>query len=75
MLQVSEFVLQVSPKNTQISHKSTKIWESTGPFVMKLGSLVPLMLLQKRYAGILKILIFWPVAPRGRFKNSIFSHF
>ena len=56
-------------KNTQISHKWTKIWESTGPFAIKLGSLVHLMVLQKRYAGILKILIFWPVAPRGRFKN------
>ena len=40
-----------------------------------LGQSVHLRALQKIYAGILKILIFWPVAPRERFNNSIFGHF
>ena len=42
---------------------------------MKLGRYVHPMVLQKRYAGIVKILIFWPVAPHGMFKNHEKSEF
>ena len=48
-------------KNAQISHKCSKLWDSIGPFVMKPGSVVHL-LLQQGYVGNLKILIFWSVA-------------
>ena len=62
-------------KNTKFSHKRTKIWESTGSFVMKLGKCVHLMVLLKRYTGIVKILIIQPVALRGMFKFSDFYDF
>ena len=58
------FIQENGLKNSQTSHKWTTIWESTGPFVIKLGNLVHLVLLHNPCAEILKTLIFWLVAPR-----------
>ena len=62
-------------ENRKFSHKRTKIWESTGPFAMKLGRYVHPMVLQKLYAGIVKNLIFRPVASHEMFKFLIFCDF
>ena len=56
------------------------LWRTSGAantwipywFPMKLGRYVHPMVLQKRYAGIVKILIIRPVAPCGNFRD--FEH-
>ena len=68
-------VWKYSQKISMLSHKRMKIWKSTGQILMKLSQSIHLKALQKVYAGILTILIFWPIAPRGRFENFIFGHF
>ena len=67
-----ESVWKNRQKISKISRKRTKIRESTGPILMKLGQGVHTRALQKVYAGILKILIFLPVSPPKRFKSSNF---
>ena len=58
-----ESVWKNRQKISKFSRKRTKIIESTGTILIKLGKSVHLRALQKVHAGILKILILRPVAP------------